>query len=346
MHAELLQRAADLARREEPFVLAVVVRRRPASSAQAGDMALVTASGEFHGWLGGSCTQPTVVREARRALLDGQPRLLALTPDPTAPEWAPRPGVAVFPMTCHSGGSVEIYLEPILPAPRLAVFGVSPTARALVKLAKALGYTVAAIDVTAATADDLDPARFPEADQVLAGTAGLAVGSHTALFAVVATMGEGDEEAIRAALALAPSYLGVVASAKRFAQMRQTLLAQGTPEAALAAIRSPAGVSIGAQLPEEIALSVLAEIVERRRAAAPLEPAAAADEAAAQTAEAAEALDPVCGMTVGIAGARHTAEHAGATYYFCGAGCRERFRAAPERFLGASLPGRAAKGAA
>jgi len=109
MHAELLRMAAELAGREEPFVLAVVVRRQPASSAQAGDMALITAAGEFHGWLGGSCTQPTVVREARRALADGRPRLLALSPDPEAER---RPGVAVFPMTCHSGGSVEIYLDP------------------------------------------------------------------------------------------------------------------------------------------------------------------------------------------------------------------------------------------
>ncbi|HEY8020372.1 MAG TPA: XdhC family protein, partial [Thermoanaerobaculia bacterium] len=206
MHAELLQRAAELARREEPFVLAVVVRRRPASSAQPGDMALVTAGGEFHGWLGGSCTQPTVIREAQRALLDGKPRLLALTPDPTAAEWT-RPGVAVFPMTCHSGGSVEIYLEPILPAPRLVVFGASPTARALVRLAKAMGYSVTAVGAEAAaeTAAASEPgagALFPEADEVLADPAPLATRSHAPPFAVVATMGEGDEEAIRGALSL------------------------------------------------------------------------------------------------------------------------------------------------
>src|SRR3954463_6256597 len=108
MRAELLQMAADLAQREEPFVLAVVVRRQPASSSQAGDMALITAAGAFHGFLGGSCTQPTVVREPQRAPTEANPRLVALAPDPEPPR---RPGVAVFPMTCHSGGSVEIYLE-------------------------------------------------------------------------------------------------------------------------------------------------------------------------------------------------------------------------------------------
>lgn len=311
--------AADLAHREEPFVLAVVVRRRPASSSQAGDMALITASGAFHGWLGGSCTQPTVVREARLALADGQPRLVALAPDPEAER---RPGIAVFPMTCHSGGTVEIYLEPVLPAPRLVVFGISPTARALVRLGKAMGYSVVAVDPAA------EPDLFPEADQVvtdLGRAPRLYAPSKGPCFAVVATLGERDEAAIRDALALAPSYLGVVASRKRFAQMRETLLDGGVTAAALDSIRSPAGVKIGAERPEEIALSVLAEIVEQQHA----EPAAQPEETKPETAE---AIDPICGMSVTIANARHTAEHAGRTWYFCCGGCRERFLASPDRY--------------
>lgn len=309
MRSELLQLAADLAQREEPFVLAVVVRRRPASSAQPGNMAIVTAAGDFHGWLGGSCTQPTVVREAQRALADGQPRLLLLTPDP---ETERRPGIDVFPMTCQSGGTVEIYLEPVLPAPRLVVFGSSPTAQALVRLGQAMGYTAVAVE------DDLE---------ALARSAAV---SQAPGFVVVATMGEHDEEAIRAALALAPAYLGVVASARRFAQMRETLVARGVQGEALDRIRCPAGLRIGARAPEEIALSILAEIVERQRA----EPAA---QEAAPEAEAPplQAIDPICGMTVEIATARHTAEHAGRTWYFCCGGCRERFLAAPERYVAA-----------
>jgi len=325
MRPDLLETAADLARREEPFVLALVVRRRPASSSQAGDMAVITAAGDFHGWLGGSCTQPTVVREARQALADGKPRLVVLTPDPAAER---RPGVAVFPMTCHSGGSVEIYLEPILPSPRLVVFGVSPTARALAKLGKAMGYTVVAADAAA------EPAMFPDADQVLTSLETVAADvsrrSGAPPFAVVATMGERDEEAIRAAIAMAPAYLGVVASSRRFAQMRETLLAQGVPAEALDAVRSPAGIAIGAHTPEEIALSVLAEIVERRRAAMP------AAEKKEPEPPALQAVDPICGMTVEIATARHTAEHAGRTWYFCCGGCRARFLAEPERYAGSA----------
>jgi xanthine dehydrogenase accessory factor len=338
MHAELLRMASELAGREEPFVLAVVVRRQPASSAQAGDMALITAAGEFHGWLGGSCTQPTVVREAQRALADGRPRLLALSPDPEAER---RPGVAVFPMTCHSGGSVEIYLDPILPAARLLIFGASPIARALARLGQAMGYSVSAL--MDAAADEPAPAAAAAAGAVAAAAGPAARG---ASYAVVATMGERDEEAIRAALALRPAYLGVVASSKRFAQVRESLLAQGVAAAALDSIRSPAGVAIGAQEPAEIAVSVLAEIVARRHAgaerparetaASPGTPGTREPSGTPESGEigaAGQETDPVCGMTVETAGARHTAEAGGRTWYFCCGGCRERFLAAPERFV-------------
>ena len=166
MRAELLQLAADLTRRGEPFVLAVVVRRQSYSSAQRGDMALITADGGYHGWLGGNCTQPTVKREAALALADGRPRLLSLSPEP---EHEQRPGVTVLPMVCQSGGTVEIYLEPILPEPRLLLFGLSPVIRALAQLGKALGYAVDVVDPAAAgvgvpaadrTFDDLGAGGF------------------------------------------------------------------------------------------------------------------------------------------------------------------------------------------
>jgi len=324
----LLELATDLTRRLEPFVQAVVVARRPPSSAQVGDRAIITADGEFHGWVGGSCTRPTVVAEARRALADGRPRLVALSPDPEArADLAHRPGVVVFPMTCHSGGSVEIYLEPVLPAPSLAVFGISPAARTLVRLGKAVGYRVAVAD------PDADRNLFPEADLVATDLGGedlAAFGQGRPPFAVVATMGEDDEAAIRAALALEPAYLGLVCSARRFAQVRETLLAAGVEAADLDRIQSPAGLDLGARAPEEIAVSILAEIVRVRRAQEAEEETAA--EPASASAGATEAVDPICGMTVQVEGARHTAEHAGTTYYFCCGGCRERFLGDPERY--------------
>jgi xanthine dehydrogenase accessory factor len=262
-------------------------------------MAVITADGAYHGWLGGNCTQPVVRREAARALADGQPRLVSLSPDPARDA---RPGIVALPMTCHSGGSVEIYLEPVLPPPRLLLFGDSPGARALAQLGKAMGYSVDAGD-PAATASPSGPAPF----------------------AVVATMGENDEESLIAALAAQPAYLAVVASRKRFAQIRETLLARGISAEALDRVKNPAGLDIGARLPEEVALSIIAEIVQLRRAhAAQQQPAAPAER---------EEIDPICGMTVTVATARHRATHAGREFYFCNARCREKFVAEPERWL-------------
>jgi xanthine dehydrogenase accessory factor len=331
MRSELFVLAARLVAKEEPFALATVVRRQPASSAQAGDGALITADGTFHGWLGGSCTQPTVVREALKAIADGAPRLIALAPDPQTEK---RPGILVFPMTCHSGGSVDIYIEPVLPPSRLVVFGVSPVAQSLARLGRAMGFAVDVADPAA------DRAAFPvevverlwtdpDAPKPEAFPGGRP-------FVVVATMGERDEAAVRAALAVGPPYLGVVASRKRFAEIETSLVAAGVPPESLASIRSPAGLDIGARAPEEIAISILAEIVRVRRA--PAETVAdSARPAGLPTLAAAEERDPVCGMMVPVSVARAaslelTAEAAGRMWYFCCDGCREKFLASPARY--------------
>jgi xanthine dehydrogenase accessory factor len=315
MRGVLLQLAAELSRRREPFVLAVVVRREPASSAQPGDMAVITGDGVYHGWVGGACAAPSVRREAERVLADGEPRLLSLGPDPAA---AGRPGVVALPITCHSGGTVEIFLEPVLPAPRVRVYGDSPAARALTRLARAMGYG----------AERIGPAGDPALD---GGVGDAAVGDVSspaasapcaeALCAVIATMGDEDEDALAAALAAGPAYVGVVASRRRFAGLRESLLARGVAAEALGAVHNPAGLDLGARRPEEIAVSILAEIVKLR-------PAATRPRAAAPATAATTVIDPICGMTVTLAGARHRVEVGGVVHAFCCARCRERFLAA------------------
>jgi len=272
----------------------VVVRREPFTSAQQGDMAVITTDGGYNGWLGGSCTQPTVTREAQLALADGKPRLLSLSPDPTREE---RPGVKALAMTCQSGGSVDIYLEPVLPQPRLLLFGASPVVRALARLGEAMGYSADVAEQSGVVRPD------PRAR----------------VYAVVASMGENDESMVAAALAAEPEYLGVVASRKRFAEIRATLLARGFEAAALDRIHNPAGLDIGARLPEELAVSILAEIVQLRRAMPQREETRTQED---------EEIDPVCGMGVAVATAHHRVERGGRTFYFCNAGCREKFVAA------------------
>ncbi len=370
MHTDTLRLASELAGRSEPFALATVVRREPPSSARVGDSAVVTPDGEFHGWLGGSCTRPTVIREALAALADGAPRLIGIVRDPDSAPVA-RPGLTVFPMACHSGGSVEIYIEPLLPARRLLIFGVSPTAQALARLAAVLGYRVEAVDPEASET------LFPDAGRLVTSDASIeppgSAQDAARCFAVVATLGQRDEEAARAASRLMPAYVGVVASRKRFGHIRETLAAQGATPEQLDRIANPAGLDIGAETPEEIALSILAEITRRARNERSREERARADRtdrdpgpatagthagrdprptAATVTQTAREtdsgpaaaatvtqtARDPVCGMSVAVAATTHQADIGGRTWYFCCAHCRERFVAEPHEYVAAAAP--------
>jgi xanthine dehydrogenase accessory factor len=331
MNKQLLERAAELTRRGESFVLATVVRREPYSSSQQGDMAIITADGSYHGWLGGNCTRPSVQREAAQALLDGKPRLISLSPEP---DLQARAGVTPLPMTCHSGGTVDIFIEPVLAAPRLVVFGVSPVARAVAQLGKAMGYLVDIVD------PDAHPIELPSADRVFTdpGASELRSGPPVA-FSVVASMGEHDEDAVTAALAMRPAYLGVVASRKRFAILRETLLERGISAHALDAIRSPAGLDLGGRQPEEVALSILAEIVQLKHAARA--PVAVPEPAPVRPLTPLTAIDPVCHMTVTVATARHVGTWDGRTWYFCNPRCKDKFLADPKRYLEPSSSGAA-----
>jgi xanthine dehydrogenase accessory factor len=196
----------------------------------------------------------------------------------------------------------------------------------LARIGHAMGYRVEVVH------PDADKEDFPEAERVLKTIAADAVprGAHV----LVATMGERDLEAIEAVAGRAPAYLGVIASGKRFAQLRDALRARGVSREALERIVAPAGLDIGAQTPEEIAVSIMAQIVERRR-----RPAANAPRSAVAAEAPREAIDPVCGMSVTVAGARHTAEVFGVKYTFCCAGCRTKFRAEPSRYLAARAHG-------
>jgi xanthine dehydrogenase accessory factor len=324
MQRKLLTLASTLAAREEPFALVTVVRREAPSSVRVGDAALVTRDGNFHGWVGGGCTQSTVAREALRAIADGEPRLLSLSPDPAAER---RPGLIALPITCASGGTVDLYVEPVIPVPRLVLFGISPAARALARIGHAMGYRIDIVD------PDADAAAFPEAERVLAEISPAAI--PPGAYVLVATMSERDADAIEATLRVAPAYLGVIASRTRFTELRDVLLRRGLSPSALDHVAAPAGLDIGARTPEEIALSIMAQMVERRRAGTGAhQEKAPSPESVSNPPR--EAIDPVCGMTVTVAGARHTADLDGRRYYFCCAGCRTTFLADPSRYRSTS----------
>ena len=320
MFDDLLGQATVLKERGKPFVLATVVACKPPTSAKPGAKAIIQPDGSFHGWVGGSCAQPLVTQESLKALQDGQSRLVLLAPDPEEVDVG-LDGTVLIPMTCQSEGTLAIYLEPFLPKPELMVIGQSPMARSLAVLGGNLGFRVCACDPSA-TAE-----LFPGAETLVQELDALKGMIGPRSYVVVATMGHYDEEALEAVLGGQAAYVGLVASPRRGRVVIDYLQGKGVSPEALQRVKYPAGEDIGAETPEEIALSVLTEIVQRMRAdweGVSLEPAAQAAEV--------ESIDPICNMTVNVAEARYLSNHNGNTFYFCCPGCKEKFEREPERY--------------
>ncbi len=322
MRQDVLELAAELSRRGEPFALATVVWRRAPSSGKEGATALITLDGRVRGWLGGACAEPTVIREALRAIEEGTPRLLFLgTPEEL--EGHRREGVVTVPIACQSEGALEVYVEPALPAPKLVAIGRSPAATTLVSMAASLRWRSALID------DGGDPADHPEVAQVVTRLDLGEAGVDDRAYVVVATQGHYDEDALEAALATPAAYVGLVASTKRAEAVLGYLRDRGASDESLSRVHAPAGLDLGHVASEEIALAILAEIVQLR---------ASGEFGAGRptpNAERHEAIDLVCGMTVDVAGARYRTTHEGRTYYFCSAGCLQRFEADAASFVAA-----------
>jgi xanthine dehydrogenase accessory factor len=323
VNAQVLELASSLTARGEPFVLATVVWRRAPSSGKEGSTALITPDRRVRGWLGGACAEPTVIREALKALDEGMPRLLFLGPPEELPARG-REGVVTVPIACQSEGALEVYVEPVLPQPQLVVIGRSPAVATLARMANALGWRTVVVD------DDGVPEDYPDAGRVLTTLDLEPAAVSERSFVVVATQGHYDEDALERALATPAAYVGLVASRRRAGAVLGYLRDRGVPEEALARVHAPAGIDLGRIAHEEIAVAILAELV-RERAAGELEEALPPAEP-----ERHEAIDPVCGMTVDVASARYRSVHDGETYYFCSAGCLQRFEHDPAPYLAAN----------
>ncbi|MDE2879298.1 XdhC family protein [Candidatus Palauibacter soopunensis] len=329
MKRDLLDLAASLTAERQPYALATVVRSERPTSGKPGNMALISADGVMHGWIGGSCTRSEVIRHALETLDQGEPRLLAFGSSPGRPD-----GLVPVPMSCSSGGKVEVHVNPVLPAPVLIVAGSSPVALALVRLGGAMGYTT----VAETSEDEALAAAADEVVDDLAETAARYAERPRGwrLYGVVATMGRRDERSLGELAAAAPDYLGVIASPTRMEEVRRVLAAQGLGGGDVARVRGPAGLDIGAESPEEIAVSILAEIVQLGPQPTESEAVEAGDASADEVATGQraddEATDPVCGMTVSISGSPSSVFE-GAPVYFCCEGCRTRFDASPEAYL-------------
>jgi xanthine dehydrogenase accessory factor len=264
-HVEVMDLVAQMKAAEQAFVLATVVRTVSVTAAKAGAKAIIRPDGTIvAGWIGGGCAKGAVLKAAREALADGEPRMVSVQPENLLAELGVRPGdnkdgVRFASNMCPSKGTMDIFVEPVLPHPSLVILGASPVALSLAAQARQLGYHV----TLAAPAADLT--TEPDAHVIVDGFVPRYL-NEARRFVVVSTQGKGDEAALKQAIAIKAEYRAFVGSRRKMAALREKLAASGVDSVAIDDVKAPAGLDLGAITPEEIAMSILAEItIERRR---------------------------------------------------------------------------------
>jgi xanthine dehydrogenase accessory factor len=302
----VMERAVELTQKGESFVMATVVWRQGPSSGQSGSRAIITADGTLFGWIGGACAEPVLIREAKKVMESGKAQLIWLGQESDFQGMHVPDGVMSIPMACQSEGALQIYVEPMHSAPRLTVVGRSPMAITLSHLAEALDWRVELLDL-----NDFDGSSINVSSVV-----------------VIATQGHGDEEAAEIALPYNPAYLGVVASHKRGQAVLSYLKDRRFTQSQIDQIKVPAGLDLGHTTHREMAVSILAELVQLRAAGV-----FSASVPAVQTLQVEEAIDLVCGMTVAADKSNRPFVFEGTTYYFCAPGCRASFEKDPTSFI-------------
>jgi len=319
MFDEFFAKAASLKEKRKAFATATIVYAEAPISGNTGNKAIITADGEVFGWLAGGCSQPIIVDEAVKSLRNGKPVLIKLSPDPDNKYSY----LKTFRMSCHSGGSIEVYIEPIMPALQILILGKSAIAQALARLSKAMNYRVTVL-APEATKD-----MFPEADNFYKkfqpDKANIfAEGT----YAIVSTQGEHDEEALEALMKYDLPYLAFVASRKKAGAIVKYLVERGYSEEQVNQIKAPAGIDIRAKKPEEVALSILAEVIQNLHKP---DDASSEDKILPDSQE--FTSDPVCGMKVDMGNAYYKSAYKGETFYFCCVSCQHSFDKDPEKYV-------------
>lgn len=303
-----------------------MIRREIPSSGKSGDKAIIDRHGEITGWIGGGCVKGIVLKEAEDALRTGKSRFVKVGREVSAEI---EQQVTEYKMTCMSDGIVEIFVDPILPSPHLVVIGKTSIAKALVKIAKATGYRVTAV------APDAKPDTFEKVDELITqmNLKGVKIAEQSAI--VVCTQGENDEEALDQLIQQPAFYKGFVASPKKKSKVFENLIALGLDKKIINTIHSPAGINIEAKTPEEVAVSILAEIIQVRNKLQSTgftrfkNPGAAAEQPKFY-------VNPVCGVLVDINNPKHVIEYKNEKVYFCCDGCKVKFEGDPEKYMNAT----------
>lgn len=309
--------------RDEPIAMAIIVHREGRTSSKPGDKAIITAKGEVKGWIGGGCTRGIIIKEAIASFQDGKPRLVKIQPTENTPK---QHGVLYYEMTCMSGGTVEVYIEPIMPVSQIKIFGSSHIAKALCKIGKASGFGVTVIS------DHAEKEMFPDADDIhaLKDYDGQASEKD---YIVVCTQGENDSNSLLKAINLNTDYISFVASMKKANSVFMGLKANGVTANQLSNIKTPAGLDINAKTAEEVAISILGQIVQTKRAEELIiEKDLNMNELALSDNDDLY-INPVCKIPISKKSAKHILEHNGEKVYFCCDGCHDSFVKEPELYI-------------
>ncbi len=333
----LLQLALRLIEQQKPFAFATVIRAISPTSAYVGAQAIIEADGTLHGWIGGGCAKGVVVKAAQEAILGaGNPKLVRISNDGALTD----ADVENHAMPCASNGTIEFFIQSIVPAPLLVVLGAAPAAIEACALAKRMGLRVAA------AATNTAPLSTMDLHQVIDSFDVAALDALGPSFVLVATQGEGDEAALEAALRTTAGSVLLIASERKAEKLRQAMRLRGITDERLAALHAPAGPDIHARAPVEIALAAIAAVVALRRAAeGEYTPASAhsltmshGNESLASAPVPSNAyVNPVCGVVVDRALAKHVLEFGGLSHYFCCDGCKVEFEREPEKYLAIAL---------
>ncbi len=320
MRNSQLELIKELNNQRIKYAQATIVRRQIPCSSRLGDSAIILEDGTLHGWIGGGCTKGIVLKEGLESINTNKPQFIRISPSPQEDSM---PNTKYYTMTCQSGGSVDVFIQPVVPKPQIVIFGHSHIALALAKLSLAMDYMVTAVHPEASSElyGDLQALNLVthfDPDSI----------THNS-YIVVCTQGYGDEVALEQAIKTENPYIAFVASRRKANAIYATLRERGITFEQLKKVKTPAGLDINAKLPEEVAISILAQIIKdiRNPKVAPT------GEKIAQFNSEEYYLNPVCKIPIQKASAKHIINHEGTQVYFCCDGCKIKFEAEPAKYL-------------
>ena len=319
MYNDLIDQISKYMGQGEEFAVAHVIWREAPSSGKPGDKAIILKDGTIIGWIGGGCVKGIAVKEAREAIRENRSRLVRIDPDEGNSEDSSH---KTYRMTCHSGGTMELFIEPITPNPQLIIVGKSNIARALSKLAIATNLRVHVLS------NDVHKGMFPGVNNIHDRVDFSKINIDKNTFIVVSTQGEDDEESIRKALETNCNYVGFISSLRKSVKIKEYLEQTELSTNRINELKIPVGMDINAKLPEEIAISILAEIVQLFR-----DPNRKEDQETDTAINDDTYINPVCRVAVSKKDAKHVLEYGAHTVYFCCDGCKVSFDTEPEKYI-------------